>query len=789
MSENNKGFFVNLPPINGIVKAANGSEQGNDTQFEQAFSNLAHAYLKDKAPGLLDYEVGFELMEKNEDNTKAVGVFGFKVGAQWLYAPVFFINGDLKGHELLYLKDQDQFVPLKENWLNYILRRRPASLGKQTDQNMSRLGFLSPDLQAFSRSPAKFASAKECKKEMREGLKQLAKFACTSPELDPKYKNSLTLKSFMQKEAAKSKAAYTQLVTSLIGTCQQFPKIAAAIEKVYGKEFLKESVATLKSLKHPGVLDGEAKVAPQQKQALTIMVRSFGSSSDSVIGATEEEKKKLITEGVIFDDARTKDDLAIPYKIQVPSSLENPSNSGVYDLLISPFALKRVAVFTSPHGPSGRKDFATVVGVDGKGGSINVHPGNLFVMEPKDNGPDSNRSLDVKTFNKMFEGLEGISSIKEDNTYIAISEKGEATVPFTVIKDVGESDGTSTYRVSYKDWACQGRPSYLPSVVRSDAYSDFSSCGSLVIGAGSLMYVTGKPGVSVKAIKGNLYIPGNFKVIKVADSNSNEDKITPGTLTDLQHAVYQKTAGLNVRHSGSEVMVNGRRFSPEDALIHLVRDVALREKAARLILKEAVEKKVVDYRLYKPTPEDAGSIIKSAAPGDNIDMSMIGGTASPPFPTYPTGMEQTISGAVNSTYPSQQIVPAGSPLQDNSSAYDPSIPDANVMAISQNAANSGQKDVFDTSMIGSLVKSVRDDSMVDAHLGDLMKGLDKVGRILFSFYWHKDKFEDRYGKKDMPELEDGLKNAFEQLGDLMLFLKQKTIDAYPEEGISLESGS
>jgi len=55
---------------------------------------------------LLDYEVGFQLMDRNDDNTKAVGVFGFKIGSQWLYCPVFFLNGDLKGTELLYIKDQ-----------------------------------------------------------------------------------------------------------------------------------------------------------------------------------------------------------------------------------------------------------------------------------------------------------------------------------------------------------------------------------------------------------------------------------------------------------------------------------------------------------------------------------------------------------------------------------------------------------------------------------------------------------------------------------------------------------
>lgn len=786
MSENTKGFFIELPPIKGMTKAAAG-DQGNETQFEQSFSNLAHAYLKDKAPGLLDYEVGFELMEKNEDNTKAVGIFGFKVGSQWLYAPVFFINGDLKGHELLFLKDQDQFVPLKENWLNYILRRRPANLGKKTDQNMARLGFLSPDLQAFSRPPAKFASAKENRKEMKEGIKQLAKLACISPEKDPKYNNPITLKSFLSKEASRSKEAYRELLTTLLGTCQQFPKMAEAIEKVYGSGFLKESVDKLKTLKNPGILDGDIQVSTQQKQALTIVVRNFSSSSDGVVDATPEEKKRLVEEGVIFNDARSEDSIAIPYRVQQPTSLENPSSPGVYDLLISPFAMKRVLVLTTPQGPAGKQDFATVIDINSdKHFWINSNSGNLFVRDPRDGSQDSPYPLMAKNFEKLYEGLDDISKLKEGNSYVAIGLNGESTVPFTVLKDVGESDGTATYRVDYKDWACQPKPSYMPHVIRRKSYADFDMDKLDAPGGGKLMHVTSKNSIRIKGIRGNLYIPGNFKIMKVADRSENEGKVVPGSLTDLQHAVYQKTAGLNVRHSGSEVMVNGSRFNPEDALIHLVRDVCLREKVARVILEEAAQKKVVDYRLYKP--ENAGDLIKSAAPGDNIDMSMIGGTASPAFPVEPTGMEQTLLGSVKSTYPLQQALPAMSSqsLQANSAIYDPKIPDPKTMAIGYNAAYTGQKEVFDTSMVGSLIKAVRDDSMVDAHLGDLMKALDKLGRILFSFYWHKDKFEDRYGKKDIPELEDGLKNAFEQLGDLLLFLKQKTIDAYPDEGISLE---
>ncbi len=52
-----------------------------------------------------------------------------------------------------------------------------------------------------------------------------------------------------------------------------------------------------------------------------------------------------------------------------------------------------------------------------------------------------------------------------------------------------------------------------------------------------------------------------------------------------------------------------------------------------------------------------------------------------------------------------------------------------------------------------MLKSVRQDSMVDRYLGDLMKGMDRLGRILFTFYWHGEEFEERYGKQDIPELE------------------------------------
>ena len=134
-----------------VKQATLGGEQSEG--FEQAFSSLAYAYLKDKAPRLLDFIIGFQLVDRNEDNTKAVGIFGFKVGDQWLYAPVFFLNGDLKGHELLYLKKQDMFVPLKENWVNHVISRKPHILGEASAKNTFQLGGLLPNLNRLANPP------------------------------------------------------------------------------------------------------------------------------------------------------------------------------------------------------------------------------------------------------------------------------------------------------------------------------------------------------------------------------------------------------------------------------------------------------------------------------------------------------------------------------------------------------------------------------------------------------------------------------------------------------------
>jgi hypothetical protein len=80
---------------------------------------------------------------------------------------------------------------------------------------------------------------------------------------------------------------------------------------------------------------------------------------------------------------------------------------------------------------------------------------------------------------------------------------------------------------------------------------------------------------------------------------------------------------------------------------------------------------------------------------------------------------------------------------------------------------------MDVSVLGSLVKMMDVEPTVNKYTADLIKGEDRLGRILMLYYWHNDKFSERYGDDEMQELESVLRDTFKSLGDLILFLKKR----------------
>lgn len=814
-----------------LVKYASiGGEQ--EQGFEQAFASLAYAYLKDKSPRLIDFIVGFQLVDRNEDNTKAVGIFGFKVGEQWLYAPIFFLNGDLKGHELLYIKNQDAFVPMKENWVNYLISRKPHVLGEGSRQTTQQLGGLMPNFRRLTGvvGTAKYGSDLAHVDEWAHDALPLL-FALMTKKANALYEKQagdLNFKAVVERPFVAALAPFAEAfdlrtalqdVPNLINVYnngyQRYPLVKAGFDRFYGPDFFTDMAKAARVKIDSLVKRSESYIVPpsnytfekedekkpetrltlfdkpkkkEKNAGLYVYAADMDVDPDAPGGIkenkpelTDEERSKLLLDTVLIKDER--ENTSIAYNTQVKTELINPSETGLYEILEKPGSYDQMVVIANPHSGRGREDFCLVIRKSSPRNWKNTHRSNLWAQQC-----DCPVPADWK---KYVEGLDGITSLEKGGTYVAIHENGSGTCPF----EITENFGDGIYSVRWQDYCAYGdRRTGLGKLERPQDWEvGYSSWNARV-------YVNKRKGTGLKSVNGELSIPDSYKIIKLSDPpkpkketshsivgmclsdgcspgmdgpGSETQPIQPGNMVDVQLLIHKQASVLKIHDTGTQVTLKGKhgtqQLTKKAALLSLVRDHGLREKQARVMLTEATAQQVHNRAVTY--------LIKYADP------YMQPGPGAPAFPEAQYGSEALgPHRSVQSIYPQEEFMPVDemSAQHTDPSTYDPFYqPDQDAMQVAQQASQSGQKEVFDTAMIGGMLKAVRQDSLVDRYLGDFMKALDKLGRILFMFYWHSEEFEDRYGKQDLPELEDSLRNAFEVLGDVVLFLKEKTVGGGP----------
>lgn len=102
----------------------------NDADIEKAFADQASGFVENAVGPLMQdqYRIGFEIVKANKDNTRLCGIFAFKINKDLIFAPVFFINGTIKG-PLLYRCDRKMFVPANKDWANYLIENIEMSDG------------------------------------------------------------------------------------------------------------------------------------------------------------------------------------------------------------------------------------------------------------------------------------------------------------------------------------------------------------------------------------------------------------------------------------------------------------------------------------------------------------------------------------------------------------------------------------------------------------------------------------------------------------------------------------
>jgi len=823
------------------MKSASLGGSGGETEFEQAFSSLAYAYLRDKAPRLLDHMVGFQLVDRNEDNTKAMGIFGFRADNQWLYAPVFFLNGDLKGHELLYMKGNDSFVPMKENWINYIMSRKPHVLGEPSASHIQELGGAMPDIRSLSMHPSSGGSKWAADNDwVQDVLPMLAAFKTKSasslyPGLGRQAKLDQQQIVGAPFTAALAKTAQNLDFNALMPTSfellkqahelsERYPRIKQAMHQFYGPDCfarwggqLREKLAAEQSNLMPVKQAAErpympgSLLLPTERPAAPVDHEKSGKLQmyvyervivDQTPELDDEEREKLQKDTVLIKDHRSGEEVSVAYNTQVEAKLTNPSETALYQVLERPGKFTKMLAVVHGHSNRGHEPMTTVVRLgDGDKAWLNSHHTNIF----------ADQISDRQEWDDWFDDLGDFSSLEKGGQYLLVGPDGSATIPFRVLDKRDEQN----YTVDFETYYDHREPRPITEPREHNHFGEFGDTEARMpspYDARLVINAEGRRGTKLRAIAGELRVPDDFKVLRLRKPRHAEleesiccgpmtephSKVSPielGRIEDIHLLFQEKTARMKVFNNGTDVYVDSplghQRLSKKAALLDLISTHGFREKVAREILSLAERKGHAIYRVaYAP----GYGREKQASP----HQSMLAGG-----PNAPLYFDQAMQSGHEAYGPrtsamTQEDGEMAYPVDEMSATQtDPSTYDnwqnyqaedfQSVMNQAQQAGARGQKEVFEASMFSGMLKNVRQDSMIERYLGSLVKALDSLGRIMFNFYWHGEEYEDRYGKSDMPELEDSLRNSFESLGDVTLFLKERSVESPLDAGeIDLE---
>jgi hypothetical protein len=99
-------------------------------------------------------------------------------------------------------------------------------------------------------------------------------------------------------------------------------------------------------------------------------------------------------------------------------------------------------------------------------------------------------------------------------------------------------------------------------------------------------------------------------------------------------------------------------------------------------------------------------------------------------------------------------------------------------ALGDQLAQLGDKDLFEHGILGALATNSDIVSSVSAIIPELKKALDKLGRLIFLFWYKASEFQKMYQVTEYNKYEDLLTRTFKDMGDIVLKLQKKvTIDS------------
>lgn len=758
----------------------------DEQTFEQSIAELAVNTLKTKVPALMDYALAFQLVDRGEDDTNAVGFFGFKVGEALLYVPIIFRNGEIKGTELCYVVDEDRFVPLSDDWVNQLIRRKTFTIGSPAGKNRQQQGVTGPDLRRLRVPPTEAKIGEDLSLESganwaRFGIKMFDSVLERATEKVA----GCPLPEFLAKRG---------ITVQFLEDAKGNPKLASAVFAMYSPEdFLaamesQEKTAKSKITSSKSGLGGAGAPSVYKRDVQIFSGDDALNNPAEMESLSEAEKKQVLNGNVVVKDGRPEAKKRKVYDTDMTKRLTNPTDGGLYDVITESGEIAKLWVLIPKViGSGGTRDLRFVL--NGKG---------EYMLTPKTTIWTTKQYVLTEVLEelaKFGDLLKSKDSWDTDsaNGFVIVDARGQYAVgPFTVDTVIENEDGTTTLLVEQqrprlegtKDRVVSGAPRERTGMPFDGAL--FTDDGVVNLSNGDhdanqpykgysgtydnvrKVVLTDKPIKNPVVSNGVVLVPrnGEFRVIKLGDQMRLSS--SPGSSADLYLQIGKFAEAVDTMYDGHLFRIEtgkGMRAvsTIKEAYEVLCREVGISGDDAREII-EAVQ----DH----PWKKHASFVQKIAAmPFDSPDFQ------AAHDPIYDAPVQQ---GGISTTnlLPEHASFDPGSaqvyrPQKDDNVNKYQNMYDGDVKNLNK-ATELGQKDVFDASAISALVNVNDPSDEIEDYLPDFMRCLDKLGRVMFMFYWHGEELQERYGKTEAKNLEDDVRNVFENLGDTVLDLKKSS---------------
>ena len=652
--------------------------QYSDVDVEKAFLDQAYIFIQNKATPLMKdpHKLGFEIVFKNDSNTKMVGIFVFRVNRELLYAPVFFLNGSVKGTDLLYRHGVKKFVCLTNDWCQYLI-----------------------SLEAYKEGSA-------ITRDTSEGRNGINLEDLVTP---PNYSNK--------------RASYNELVElnpnlpTGEDLLNEFEKQAGSSEESLLKKFILEDGGY-------NAVELLTKKAESNLEFADHLIRHVGLDNVMPKELNEHTRNnKHDFEGVIFKKAYTEKAAEDGYNVLdtrkdiIGKVYKNEDSVDKSETVTDRFM----------------HSFSHVVNLLHEDGTSSEHKVAAVENSDRDVILFSQDGWDKKDINDLY--LLGEKEASESNiTTTKEIEKGK----WYLEKAFNE----------YNKEAGVSEPFYVTEIL--DSVSDG-------IDRYAVKYASGDEGIKYNDLSlDSEFVPcGNHAPVGCATKESFKQLVKGAGLSEVK-----------VEPRGNYFVVTSvKGVSSEMSKIascaFLMAELDFGKEAAFDIMKQAENGRVSYY--YAPVHEKQATMRLR-----NV-------------PEFYEGFDNTFQVATDRPEQDSVLVDVTNPEAPESRVGDRmkfddigSVQTQTPEGLAQIAQETGESSLFEHGLVGSLVNTFDSTVMIDKYMSSLEDGLDKMGRILFLFYWKPNDFSQMYGSDDQQALENKLLSNFKSYGDLVLELIKKT---------------